>query len=129
VAARSRVRLERMLEGRRGVRGWIGRMLLSLSQGVEALGRPALILKIAVHTVLAWLFIAGATWIGIRSCGVDIPFTGTLVLMPLLALGIALPTPGGAGGYHAAMRVGLMQLFAVNETMAAGKTRPAEKLT
>ena len=31
-----------------------------------------------------------------------------------------MPTPGGAGGYHALMRVGLMELFAIEETVAVG---------
>jgi uncharacterized membrane protein YbhN (UPF0104 family) len=41
------------------------------------------------------------------------------VILPLLVLGIALPTPGGAGGYHAAMMYGLTRFFAVDEVLAA----------
>jgi uncharacterized protein (TIRG00374 family) len=120
LASRGRARIERALEGRRGVRGWLGRMLLSLSQGVEALGRPALFARIAFHTLMAWLLIAASTWIGVRSCGVDVSFGAILIILPLLVLGIALPTPGGAGGYHAAMRVGLIQLLGVSEPLAVG---------
>jgi uncharacterized protein (TIRG00374 family) len=120
LASRGRARLERALAGRRGLRGWLGRTLLSLSQGVEALGRPALFARIALYTLLAWLLIAASTWIGIRACGVQISFGSTLIILPLLVLGIALPTPGGAGGYHAAMRVGLIQLFGVAEPAAVG---------
>lgn len=111
---------KRDLQSRRGWRGWLGRALLSLSQGVEALKRPVLFTRIALHTLLAWLLIAASTWLGVRAIGVDLSFQGTLVLLPLLVLGIALPTPGGAGGYHAAMQFGLMQLFGVGETLAEG---------
>jgi len=45
-----------------------------------------------------------ATWIGIRAAGAPIGFADTLVMMPLLALGVSLPTPGGVGGYHALMQ-------------------------
>ncbi|MHC4430076.1 MAG: lysylphosphatidylglycerol synthase domain-containing protein, partial [Planctomycetota bacterium] len=76
--------------------------------------------RIALYTLLAWLLIAASTWIGIRACGVQISFGSTLIILPLLVLGIALPTPGGAGGYHAAMRVGLIQLFGVAEPAAVG---------
>ncbi len=82
--------------------------------------RPALLARIAVYTQLAWQTITAATWIGLRSCGVEISFGGTMMILPLLALGIALPTPGGAGGYHAAMRVGLTKLFLVGDTLAVG---------
>jgi hypothetical protein len=79
-----------------------------------------LLLRIALHTALAWGMILASTWVGIRSCGVEITLGGTMVLLPLLVLGIALPTPGGAGGYHAAMRVGLIQLFGVAQPLAVG---------
>jgi uncharacterized protein (TIRG00374 family) len=120
VASQAGEKVQRALATGRGWRGWLGRTLLSLSQGVAAFKRPALIARIVVHTLLAWLLIAASTWIGVRSVGVDLSFGGTLILLPLLVLGIALPTPGGAGGYHAAMRVGLMELFGVAETLAVG---------
>ena len=41
-------------------------------------------------------------------------------MLPLLALGVSLPTPGGVGGYHALMQFGLTALFGVDPTVAAG---------
>ena len=120
MASTARPKLERLLSGRGGWRGWLGRFVLSLSDGVQALKRPALLARISLYTLLAWLTITAATWIGVRSCGVEISFGGTMMLLPLLALGIALPTPGGAGGYHVAMRVGLTELFLVGNTLAVG---------
>ena len=120
VASRRRARLERWVAGAHGWRAWAGRTVLALAQGVEALKRPRLLVRSLGHTLGAWLMIGLSTWIGVRACGVDIPFVAILVLMPLLVLGIALPTPGGAGGYHAAMRVGLMELFGVGEPQAVG---------
>jgi uncharacterized protein (TIRG00374 family) len=118
VASSARGRIERALADRRGASAWIGRAALSLSRGVEALRRPGLLLRVALHSLLAWLMIAGGTWVAVRACGASISFGGTLVLLPLLVLGIALPTPGGAGGYHAAMKFGLVQLFSVSEPVA-----------
>jgi uncharacterized membrane protein YbhN (UPF0104 family) len=71
-----------------------------------------------VHTLLAWLVIAAATWVGLRACGAVIPPAGVLVILPLLVLGIALPTPGGAGGYHLGMKVGLMEFYGISEPVA-----------
>ena len=87
---------------------------------LDALRRPSLWPQLAIHSLLTWLMIAISTWVGLRACGVEITFGGTLVLLPLLVVGIAMPTPGGAGGYHALMRVGLMELFAIEETVAVG---------
>jgi uncharacterized protein (TIRG00374 family) len=101
----------------RGLR-WFGRMALSLAAGTEAMRRPSLLLKVAVTSLLAWLTIALGTWIGILASGVAVPFGAVLVLLPLLALGVALPTPGGAGGYHAAMAFGLSKIFGVSPDLA-----------
>jgi uncharacterized membrane protein YbhN (UPF0104 family) len=55
-----------------------------------------------------------------RACGALVPLGAAFVIMPALALGVALPTPGGAGGYHVAMRYMLSLLFGVDGTTAAG---------
>jgi uncharacterized protein (TIRG00374 family) len=118
LVSRSRSRLARLVEQRAGLRGRLGRALLALSQGVDALKEPALLARVVLFTLLAWLTIAASTWAGLRASGVEISFAASLLLQPLLALGIALPTPGGAGGYHAMMRIGLIQLFAVAQPLA-----------
>jgi uncharacterized membrane protein YbhN (UPF0104 family) len=99
---------------------WIGRAALGLARGAEALRAPRLWLPILGLSLAAWLTIALGTWIGIRSAGVSIGFSATLVLLPLLAIGVAIPTPAGAGGYHAAMQLGLTGLFGVDGNLAAG---------
>jgi uncharacterized membrane protein YbhN (UPF0104 family) len=72
------------------------------------------------HSLLAWLTIGLGTWIGIRAAGADVRFADVLVMLPLLALGVSLPTPGGVGGYHALMQLGLTSLFGIDPTVAAG---------
>jgi uncharacterized membrane protein YbhN (UPF0104 family) len=74
-------------------------------------------LRIAVNSAAAWLVIALATWTGIWSCGARISFGTVLIILPMLALGVAVPTPGGVGTYHGAMKFGLM-LFGVARTLA-----------
>jgi len=115
-----RSRVERGPAQRSGIIGWCFRTLLALASGVEALRSPRLLVRVLFHTAATWFLIGLSTWLGIRATGVEIPFFGTFVLLPLLVLGIAIPTPGGAGGYHAAMQVGLMQLFGVEESRAVG---------
>lgn len=99
---------------------WVGNATLSVARGAEALRTPRLLLAVVGHSFAAWLLIAAGTWTGIRASGADVPFAAVLVLMPLLALGVAVPTPGGAGGYHAAMAWGLERLFGVPLEVAVG---------
>ncbi len=98
---------------------WGGRVVLGLSRGVDALRSPRLVVPIAIHSLLAWTTIALGTWLGIRAVGAAIGFADVLVMLPLLALGVSLPTPGGVGGYHALMQFGLTSLFGVDPTVAA----------
>jgi uncharacterized protein (TIRG00374 family) len=120
VASGSRAALERWIGARRGLVRWGGRLVLEFSRGIEAVRSPRLLVGVCANSLAAWLTIALGLWIGIRSCGADIPFGAMLVLMPLTALGVALPTPGGAGGFHAAIVFGLTQLYGVAQPVAVG---------
>jgi len=68
----------------------------------------------------AWLTIGLGTWIGVRAAGVALGFPDVLVMLLPLALGVTIPTPGGVGGYHAAMTFALSTLFGVDHTLAVG---------
>ena len=113
-------RLTAWLHGRSGALAWVMRSLLAVARGAEAIKRPRLLLRVVLHSVLVWIVIAIGTWLGLRACTVDISPWSVLILMPLLALGISVPTPGGAGGYHAAMAFGLRELFGVDASIAVG---------
>jgi len=99
---------------------WAGHAALGLARGADALRSPRLLVPILAHSFLAWLMIGVGTWVGIRAAGADVSFADVLVMLPLLALGVSLPTPGGVGGYHALMQFGLTSLFGVDATIAAG---------
>jgi hypothetical protein len=118
VSARG-TRIDRWLERRGRWTRWVGRSFVSLSAGASALASPRLAWRIGVHTLLAWLTIALATWVGVLAAGASVPFTGVLIILPLLVLGVAVPTPGGTGSYHGLMKVGLM-LLGVGEIEAVG---------
>lgn len=120
LAGSLRERSERWIQSRGRALAWLWRSVLAFSQGTDALKRPGLLVRAALHTLGAWLLITVGTWVGVLACGVWISLGAMMVIMPLLALGIALPTPAGAGGYHAAMTFGLTQLFAVDEPLAIG---------
>lgn len=96
----------------------IARWPAGLLLGFASLAAPAGMLKITVQSVLIWLVIAGGMQAGVVASGVDMPPAGILVLLPILALGIAMPVPGGMGTFHLAMKLGLIALFNVDETMA-----------
>ncbi len=97
----------------------LGKHLDLMALGLRGLAQPKILFGSLADSLLCWLLILAATWIGLESCNVDLPAGAVLVLMPLLVLGIAVPTPAGAGGYHAAMTFGLAELYSVDKTVAA----------
>ena len=110
-------RFEGWLDRRHRAIRWVGRTMISISSGVEALRSPRLAIPLAAYSLMAWLTIAVATWAGVQAAGADVSFGAILFIQPLLVLGVAVPTPGGAGSYHGAMKLGLM-LFGVSQITA-----------
>jgi len=115
-----RAALERRLGAAPAVVRWLGRAFLAVAAGTEALRSPGLLATVLGQSLLAWLTIGLGTWMGVQAAGAEVGFAGILVLLLPLAFGIALPTPGGAGGYHAAMALGLTSLFGVDPDVAVG---------
>jgi uncharacterized protein (TIRG00374 family) len=107
------------VESKDGVVQWLGRSMLSIASGVEAIGNLRLIPKLVALSGLMWIFIVLGIWFGLKACSISLSLPQVMVLLPLLVVGFALPTPGGAGGYHASMTFGLVGLFGVDKSHAA----------
>ncbi len=89
--------------------------------GMRSLTQPVLLVQTVFLSAMTWLAIAAATWAGVRALGGDFPFAfqATLLLVPFLAVGVATPSPGGAGGYHIICSLALEQLFGAPRSVAA----------
>ena len=60
-----------------------------------------------------WLCIASGIWTGALAFNIVMPFTGSFLLVALLVIGVAVPTPGAIGGFHEAFRLGTTTFFGV----------------
>ncbi|GAB4226407.1 MAG: lysylphosphatidylglycerol synthase transmembrane domain-containing protein [Acidobacteriota bacterium] len=94
----------------------------SLLPGIDGFRHPAGALRLLAETAAVWFVIAVGVHAGIVACGVRLAPLSAAVMLPILAFGVAFPTPGGTGTYHAAMRWGLTFFFAADDTdaVAAG---------
>lgn len=96
------------------------RWLASLLPGFAALSTwPGLALAMG-QTALIWGVTAAGMHAGIRACGVDVPAGAMLVLLPILVAGLSIPTPGNAGTFHLAMKLGLVSFFGATDAAALG---------
>ena len=67
-----------------------------------------------------WLSIACGIWVVAVAFHIEMPFTGSFLLMALLVVGVAVPTPGAIGGFHEAFRIGATAFFGAPNDRAVG---------
>jgi uncharacterized membrane protein YbhN (UPF0104 family) len=67
-----------------------------------------------------WLSIAVGIWAVAVAFQLAVPFTGSFLIVALLVLGVAVPTPGAVGGFHAAFRYGVTAFFGASDDAAVG---------
>ena len=59
-------------------------------------------------------------WCVSRAFHIDLPFTGSFLLMALLVVGVAVPTPGAVGGFHDVYRLAATTFFGAPNDRAVG---------
>jgi uncharacterized membrane protein YbhN (UPF0104 family) len=67
-----------------------------------------------------WLSSTLGVWAVAVAFQLAVPFTGSFLLIALLVLGVAVPTPGYVGGFHAAFRYGATAFFNAPDDAAVG---------
>jgi uncharacterized protein (TIRG00374 family) len=97
----------------------VDHVLDSFVEGLSILHDPKLLLQISLWSIFFWVVISVGFWGCVKAFHPDFPFTGTFLIMILLAIGIAIPTPGGVGSYHLMCQIGLMRFFNVPEAEAS----------
>ncbi len=100
----------------RGITAVIQRFL----QGLELVRRPGQLVVATVLSLALWAFIAASIWATSVAFGIDISFGGSVILTGLTALGVAVPTPAGVGGFHAAFELGATALYGAGPDEAVG---------
>jgi len=93
-----------------------------LAEGASFLRSPRRALRVGAESILIWVVIGFGSWIGLLAARVRIPFPGTFLLVALSAIGISVPTPGGAGTVHIAYQRGLIDLFGIEPNLASAAT-------
>ena len=122
---------ERLLaRGPRWISEPLGRILHSFSGGLAVLRAPVPHLaRIGVQSFLVWLLIALGFHLNHLAFRIDLPFHATFLLIAFLVVGVAIPTPGMVGGFHAFYLIALHQVYGVDRATAAAAAVAAHALT
>jgi uncharacterized membrane protein YbhN (UPF0104 family) len=89
-------------------------------QGMAVLRDPVRLGQSLLLSVPLWLSIASGIWLVTVAFHMTIPFTGSFLIVALLVVGVAVPTPGAVGGFHEAFRIGAVIFYGVANDRAVG---------
>lgn len=101
-----------------GPRGIVAGLAAAVAAGLGALRDPARVGIALAWSVALWVVIAAQIWVVSAALGVSLPPAGALLLMALLVVGVAVPTPGAVGGFHEAYRIGATAFFGADNDRA-----------
>ncbi len=91
----------------------IAGILTSFSSGLSSLKSAADIARIGTISLGLWLVIVFQLYATLRAFHLDFPYPVSFFVLAWAILGLAIPTPGGVGGYHTAVAYSLTGFYAV----------------
>jgi uncharacterized membrane protein YbhN (UPF0104 family) len=115
---RAALRIERVLPAR--LAATLARFVETFAQGLAVMRQPLRLVEALVVSFLLWLSIALQIWLVSQAFHITFPYTGTFLVLMFLVVGVAVPTPGGVGGFHEAFRIGATSFFGADNDTAVG---------
>jgi uncharacterized membrane protein YbhN (UPF0104 family) len=112
------------------IAGVLSRALHSFTLGLGVLrASPGHLAAIGAQSVLVWLVIALGLYWNNRAFGLDLPYHSAFLMLGFLTVGVAVPTPGMVGGFHASYKIALTQVFGVPEATAVAAALSSHALS
>lgn len=88
--------------------------------GLGVVRRPRQWATVFALSFPLWLSIASGIWLVSRAFGVEVGYLGSFLIMTLLVVGVAVPTPGAIGGFHEFYRIAVTAFFHASSEKAVG---------
>lgn len=111
-------RLERVLPS--ALAGLLASVAEKFAQGLAVIRRPRRFFVALLLSFPLWLSIAAGIWSAAVAFRLAVPFAGSFLVMALLVIGVAAPTPGAVGGFHWAFKFGATTFFGAGDDAAVG---------
>jgi glycosyltransferase 2 family protein len=94
--------------------------LQTFANGLAIVRQPRRLAVALMLSVPLWLSIAAAIWCVSRAFHIQLPFVGSFLVMALLVVGVAVPTPGAVGGFHYFYRLAATAFYGAPNDRAVG---------
>ncbi len=91
----------------------------TFAEGLQVMRNPAHLGLAMLWSLPLWGAIALDIWLTTLAFDLTLPIVGAFLVMGYLTIGVSMPTPGGAGGFHYFYQVAMTKLFGADATIAA----------
>jgi len=92
--------------------------LLKFAEGLSVLRSPKHFAAVMGWTIAHWLVNALGWWIAMIAVGIDAPFSASLLLQAMVALGVAVPAAPGYFGVFEKVAVLGLAIYSVSASLA-----------
>jgi len=92
----------------------------TFTQGLAVMRQPRRLLVSFALSIPLWMSIAAGIWLTSLAFHITFPYVGSFLVMTILVVGVAMPTPGAVGGFHAAYQIAVQSFFGVPDDRAIG---------
>lgn len=92
----------------------------TFAQGLAVMRHPGRLAVALAQSFPLWLSISLGIWLASRAFSITFPFPASFLVTALLVIGVAVPTPGAVGGFHAAYLFAVTVFFGVPNDRAVG---------
>lgn len=115
---RAALRIERVLPAR--IAHAVAGLVETFAHGLGVMRQPRRLAVSLALSVPLWLSIAVGIWMTSRAFHMTFGYLGSFLVMTLLVVGVAMPTPGAIGGFHAMYQIAVTAFFRVPTDRAVG---------
>jgi uncharacterized protein (TIRG00374 family) len=112
------LRLERLLPTR--LARLVAGLARTFAEGLAVVRRPSRLVIAMLWSLVLWLCIALQLWVLVHAFDIALPLGGSFLITAMLVVGVAVPTPGGVGGTHEALRLGVTSFYGADNDAAVG---------
>lgn len=98
----------------------VARFVESFTQGLAVMRQPRRLFVALALSIPLWLSIATGIWLTSLAFHITFSLMGSFLVLVILVVGVAMPTPGAVGGFHAAYQIAVQTFFGAPDDRAIG---------